>query len=102
MTGGLPVRVLIADDQPLVRDGIASLLALEPDIEVVGVAADGAAALALAADTAPDVVLMDIRMPGVDGVEAAARLRDRTRVIMLTTFDDDTYVIEALRAGASG
>jgi DNA-binding NarL/FixJ family response regulator len=99
---GEPVRVLIADDQPLVREGIASLLALEPDIEVVGVAADGSAALALAVEKAPDVVLMDIRMPGVDGVEAAARLRGRARVIMLTTFDDDTYVIEALRAGASG
>ncbi|MEV4141887.1 response regulator transcription factor [Dactylosporangium sp. NPDC049742] len=99
------VRVLVVDDQQLVRDGIASLLGIQPGIDVVGTAADGAEAVAKALDAAPDVVLMDVRMPVMDGVEATRELRERLpgcRVVMLTTFDDDEYVTRALRAGASG
>ena len=101
------IRVAIADDQEMVRDGFAMILAAQDDIEVVGVAADGAQALALARDTTPDVVLMDVRMPGIDGLEATRRLlrnaTDRTpRVLILTTFDLDEYIYEALKAGASG
>jgi DNA-binding NarL/FixJ family response regulator len=99
------VRVLVVDDQHLVREGIASLLAVEPGIEVVGTAADGPAAVARCAELTPDVVLMDVRMPGGDGVDATAAIRRTvpgTRVVMLTTFDDDHDVGRALRAGASG
>ncbi|MDR7276898.1 response regulator transcription factor [Catenuloplanes atrovinosus] len=99
------VRVLVADDQSLVREGIAALLGLEPGIAVVGTAADGHAAVELAERTAPDVVLMDVRMPGLDGLRAAELLRDRLpscRVLMLTTFDDEEYVLGALHAGTSG
>ncbi|TWP53732.1 response regulator transcription factor [Lentzea tibetensis] len=99
------VRVLVVDDQELVREGIASLLAIQPGIEVVGTAADGLGAVEQAVALAPDVVLMDIRMPGVDGVEAVALLHRQApacRVVMLTTFDDEEYVVQALRAGASG
>jgi DNA-binding NarL/FixJ family response regulator len=99
------VRVLVVDDQQLVRDGIASLLGIQPGIEVVGTAADGHEALQRAADLDPDVVLMDVRMPGLDGVEATRalrRTRPSCRVVMLTTFDDDQYVTLALRAGADG
>ncbi|MFE3060004.1 response regulator [Nocardia sp. NPDC059239] len=94
--------VLIADDQPLVREGIASLLALQAGVRVVGTAENGSAAVDLALERKPDVVLMDVRMPVLDGLAAAAALRDRTKVLMLTTFDDDEYVILALRAGARG
>jgi DNA-binding NarL/FixJ family response regulator len=100
-----PVRVLVADDQRLIRDGIASLLALQPGIEVVGTAADGREAVTAALELAPDVVLMDVRMPELDGVQAAMVLRRDApdcRVIMLTTFDDEEYVVEALAAGAVG
>jgi DNA-binding NarL/FixJ family response regulator len=103
--GDPPVRVLVVDDQRLVREGVASLLALEPGIEVVGTAADGREAVEHAVTRAPDVVLMDVRMPGTDGVEATATVRRRApgvRVVMLTTFDDEEYVVRALRAGASG
>ncbi|WP_216906026.1 response regulator [Nocardia noduli] len=96
------LRVLIADDERLVREGIAALLALQSGIEVVATAENGATAIELARELAPDVVLMDIRMPGIDGVEAAAVLRDETTVLMLTTFDDEEYLVRALHAGASG
>ncbi len=101
------IRVLIADDHSLVRAGFRSVLSIESDITVVGEARNGAEAVALARDEAPDVVLMDIRMPELDGLEATRlitsdpRLR-RTRVVVLTTFDLDEYVFGALQAGASG
>ncbi|MGW1779321.1 response regulator [Streptomyces sp. NPDC002143] len=100
-----PVRVLVVDDQRLIRDGIASLLSIRPGIEVVGTAVDGRDAVAKTLEREPDVVLMDVRMPTMDGVEAVAVLRDRApecRVVMLTTFDDEEYVVQALRAGAHG
>ena len=99
------ICVLLVDDQKLMREGLRVLLELEPDLEVVGEAENGAAALEAYADHQPDVVLMDVRMPGMDGVEATWRLRARwpaARVIILTTFDDDEYVFEGLRAGALG
>ncbi|CCK31942.1 two-component LuxR family transcriptional regulator [Streptomyces davaonensis JCM 4913] len=99
------VRVLVVDDQRLIRDGIASLLSLRAGIAVVGTAADGREAVARALELRPDVVLMDVRMPELDGVGAVAVLRERApecRVVMLTTFDDEEYVVQALRAGASG
>jgi DNA-binding NarL/FixJ family response regulator len=96
------VRVLIADDQALVRTGFRKILESEPDLEVVGEAGDGAEAIERVTVLRPDVVLMDIRMPHVDGLEATRRLAGRTRVLILTTFDIDEYVYEALRAGASG
>jgi len=98
------IRVLLADDQGLVRAGFRMILRAEADIEVVGEAGDGEQAVACALATAPDVVLMDIRMPGVDGVEATRRITATPgpRVLVLTTFDLDEYVYEALRAGASG
>jgi DNA-binding NarL/FixJ family response regulator len=101
------IRVLLADDQALVRAGFRALLDAQADIEVVGEADDGAAALRMATELTPDVVLMDIRMPGMDGLEATRRIvddekLDRTRIVILTTFDEDDYVFEALRIGASG
>ncbi|MFF8766077.1 response regulator [Nocardiopsis dassonvillei] len=101
------IRVLLADDQALVRAGFRALLDSAHDIEVVAEAADGEAAVRLARAERPDVVLMDIRMPGVDGLAAAGRILadpalEATRVVILTTFDLDEYIFEALRAGASG
>ncbi|KFZ83153.1 LuxR family transcriptional regulator [Amycolatopsis sp. MJM2582] len=100
----MTIRVVIADDQSLVRTGLRMILDNADDIEVVGEAGDGAEAVALVADLDPDVVLMDIRMPEVDGVEATAAIAaaHRARVLVLTTFDLDEYVYAALRAGASG
>ena len=101
------IRVLLADDQALVRAGFAALLGDEPDIEVVGEAADGAQALGLARRLKPDVVLMDIRMPGTDGLAATKAITTderlgSVRIVILTTFDLDEYIFEAIRAGASG
>ncbi|HKA03114.1 MAG TPA: response regulator transcription factor [Acidimicrobiales bacterium] len=102
----MPIRVVVADDQQIVREGFAALLATQPDIEVVGEAADGQEALRLCRQQRPDVVLMDVRMPVMDGIETTRRLAadgDRApRVLVLTTFDLDDYVFEALTAGASG
>lgn len=101
------IRVLVVDDQPLIRAAVGQLLRSEADIEVVGEADDGAKAVDLALAQHPDVVLMDIRMPDMDGIEATSRIcRDPmladTRVLILTTFEEDEYVVSALRAGASG
>jgi DNA-binding NarL/FixJ family response regulator len=101
------IRVVIADDQALVRAGLRVLLDAEEGVEVVGEAEDGEAAVAVVADTRPDVVLMDIRMPGLDGLAATRRIvsdpgLDGVRVLILTTFELDEYVFEALRSGASG
>jgi DNA-binding NarL/FixJ family response regulator len=102
----LTIRVLLADDQTLVRSGFRMILRAERDIEVVGEAADGGEAVALSRELKPDVVLMDVRMPNLDGIEATRRIIDGSeeapRVLVLTTFDLDEYVYEALRAGASG
>jgi len=100
-----PIRVLLADDQRVVREGLAMLVGLLPDIEVVGAAADGEEAIRLAVARAADVVLMDLRMPRCDGVEATQRLADarpEARVIALTTYADEETVLRALRAGARG
>jgi DNA-binding NarL/FixJ family response regulator len=97
--------VLVVDDQALVRAGFVALLGSDPDLEVVGEAGDGVEALEVAATTGPDVVVMDIRMPEMDGIEATRRLSERAHppaVLVLTTFDLDEYVYDALRAGASG
>src|SRR5690242_1109251 len=101
------IRVLIVDDQALIRAGFEMLIDTAEDLEVVGTASDGADAVALAARTAPDVILMDVRMPVMDGIEATSRILAAAgaggpRVLMLTTFDLDEYVFGALRAGASG
>jgi DNA-binding NarL/FixJ family response regulator len=99
------MRILLADDQALVRGGLRLILEAEPDIEVVAEAADGHEAVARAIETMPDLVLMDIRMPALDGIEATRRLLaelPETRVLILTTFDLDDYVVDAFRAGASG
>lgn len=98
--------VLVVDDQAMVREGFSALLDADPGIDVVGDASDGVEAVAMAADLKPDIVLMDVRMPEMDGLEAARRIleggSDHTRVVMLTTFDVDEYVYEAIQLGASG
>lgn len=101
------IKAVVADDQPLVRAGLTAMLDMEPDIEVVGTASDGAEAVAVARRLRPDVVCMDIRMPGLDGIAATRQLcgpgvADPVPVLILTTFDVDDYVFGALEAGASG
>jgi DNA-binding NarL/FixJ family response regulator len=101
------VRIVVADDQDVVRAAFGALLATQPDFSVVGTAADGASAIRLCEELSPDLVLMDVRMPGVDGIQAtraivAAAQDQRPRVLMLTTFDLDEHIYDALRAGASG
>src|SRR5690606_14707504 len=105
---GMSIRVLVVDDQQMFRVGLVAILAAQPDIEVVGEAEDGAVALAKVRSLRPDIVLMDVRMPVMNGIEATAAIlgdevsAHRPRIVMLTTFDIDDYVFAALRAGASG
>lgn len=105
-SGGAWLRVVVADDDPRVREDFTALLGLEPDIAVVGTAADGEAAVQVASQLRPHVVVMDVRMPGRDGIDATRALRrrhlDRCRVLVVTTFDVDEYVLGAVRAGAAG
>lgn len=99
------IQVIICDDQAIIRDGLEMLLKLERDIEVVGLAQDGDEGVALTADKSPDLVLMDLKMPGMNGVEATRRIRAQhpgVKVLVLTTYDDDEWVFDAIRAGASG
>ena len=101
----IPIRILLVDDQALFREALHTLLSVQADFEVVGEAANGEEALRIATYLRPNVVLMDLRMPVLDGVTATSRLRElipECRVIILTTFDDDEYVFEGLRAGAVG
>lgn len=103
--GDAPIRVVVADDHPIVRSGIVALLESEPGIEVVGEAVDGAEAVALAAELQPDLVLMDLRMPVLDGAAATARILEAdvgTRVLVLTTYETDDHILAAIEAGASG
>ena len=104
--GAVPLRVVVADDDPRIRGDFAALLELEPDLTVVGTAADGTAVVDLCARLVPHVVVMDVRMPGRDGIAATRALRrrhrDRCRVLVVTTFDLDDYVLGAVRAGAAG
>ncbi len=99
------IKVAICDDQAIIRDGLELLLKLEKDIQVVGLAQDGAEAVELAASKCPDLVLMDLKMPGMNGVEATRRIHTQQpeiKVLVLTTYDDDTWLFDAIRAGASG
>ncbi len=99
------MKVIICDDQAIVRDGLEMLLKLEPDIEVVGTAEDGAAAVEMVAQKTPDLVLMDLKMPIMNGVEATRQIRTKypeVKVLVLTTFDNDEWVLDAIQAGASG
>jgi DNA-binding NarL/FixJ family response regulator len=99
------MKILLCDDQAVIRDGLEMLLKLERDFEIVGAAQDGAEALELAERTRPDLVLMDLKMPGMNGIEATREIRARlpgTRVLILTTYDDDEWLFDALRAGAAG
>ncbi len=100
-----PIRLLIVDDHPVVRDGLRGMLAGDPDLEVVGEAADGAEALRLVGPLRPDVILMDLRMPGMGGAAAIRQLAQQgaeARVLVLTTYDSDSDVVPALEAGATG
>jgi DNA-binding NarL/FixJ family response regulator len=102
---GAPISLLIVDDHPVVRDGLSSMFARDPEFEVLGEAADGAEAVRLAESLGPDVILMDLRMPGMDGVTATAELARRgigARVLVLTTYDTDSHVLPAIEAGATG
>ncbi len=99
------MKIIICDDQAVVRDGLEMLLNLEKDIEVVGTAQDGAEAVELAAQKKPDIMLMDLKMPGMNGIEATRQIRAKfpaVKVLVLTTYDDDEWVLDAIRAGASG
>lgn len=102
----MTIRVVIVDDQDLIRDGLAAILDAQEDLEVVGTAGDGAEAIRAVRDLRPDVTLMDVRMPGTDGLEATRQLLadepPPTRIVVLTTFDEDDLVVQALRLGASG
>src|SRR5262249_42132462 len=99
------IRILIVDDQALVRQGLASLLSLEADFQIVGEAGNGDQAVSMAESLEPDMVLMDIRMPGRDGVAATRIIHEKmpaTKILVLTTFDDDEYIVQAMHAGAAG
>ena len=99
------IRILLVDDQTLIRQGLASLLSLEEDFEIVGHAGNGAEAVSLAESLKPDVILMDIRMPVMDGVAATRAIREKhpdIKILILTTFDEDEYIVQAMQAGASG